>query len=81
MLDEPTRGIDVNAKKEIYELIADLSQSEISVLVISSEIPEILEISDRMLVLSEGQITAEFLREDATEDKIMNACIPENMKQ
>jgi len=81
MLDEPTRGIDVNAKNEIYDLIADLARSGISILIVSSEIPEILQISDRILVMSEGQITAEFLREDATENKIMNACIPENMKQ
>jgi len=81
ILDEPTRGIDVNAKNEIYKLIADLARSGISILFISSEIPEILEISDRILVMSEGQITAEFLREDATENKIINACIPENMKK
>jgi len=81
MLDEPTRGIDVNAKNEIYELISDLARTGISILVVSSEIPEILEISDRILVMSEGQITAEFLREDATENKIINACIPENMKK
>ncbi|MEZ4883988.1 MAG: sugar ABC transporter ATP-binding protein [Chitinophagales bacterium] len=81
MLDEPTRGIDINAKNEIYELIAILANSGISVLVVSSEIPEILAISDRILVLSEGQITAEFGIEEATENKIMNACIPENMNK
>lgn len=81
MLDEPTRGIDINAKNEIYELIARLSESGISVLVISSEIPEILAISDRILVMSEGEITAEFSSEEATENNIMNACIPENLNQ
>jgi ribose transport system ATP-binding protein len=81
MLDEPTRGIDINAKNEIYELISKLSASGISILVISSEIPEILSISDRILVMSEGEITAEFSSEEATENKIMNACIPENMNQ
>ncbi|PZX50985.1 sugar ABC transporter ATP-binding protein [Algoriphagus chordae] len=81
MLDEPTRGIDINAKNEIYELIARLSASGISILVISSEIPEILAISDRILVMSEGEITAEFSSEEATETNIMNACIPENMNQ
>ncbi|GAA0880394.1 sugar ABC transporter ATP-binding protein [Algoriphagus jejuensis] len=77
MLDEPTRGIDVNAKSEIYDLISRLSSEGISILVISSEIPEILAISDRILVMSEGQITAEFSSEEATENNIMNACIPE----
>lgn len=77
MLDEPTRGIDINAKNEIYELITQLSGLGISVLVVSSEIPEILAVSDRILVMSEGQITAEFSSEEATENKIMNACIPE----
>lgn len=81
MLDEPTRGIDVNAKKEIYELITGLAISGISVLVVSSEIPEVMTISDRILVMSEGQISAEFAREEATENKIMSACIPENMSQ
>ena len=78
MLDEPTRGIDINAKNEIYELIARLAGTGISVLVVSSEIPEILAVSDRILVMSEGKITAEFSSEAATESKIMNACIPEN---
>ncbi len=81
MLDEPTRGIDVNAKKEIYELINKLAISGISVLVVSSEIPEVMSISDRILVMSEGQIKADFAREEATENKIMSACIPENMSQ
>lgn len=79
LLDEPTRGIDINAKKEIYELIANLADEGISILLVSSEIPEIRAVSDRILVMSEGQITAEFSREDATENIIMNACIPENM--
>ena len=81
LLDEPTRGIDINAKNEIYELINKLSGSGISLLVVSSEIPEILAISDRILVMAEGQLTAVFSREEATENKIMNACIPENVNK
>lgn len=77
ILDEPTRGIDINAKNEIYELINQLASSGISVLVASSEIPEILTISHRVLVMADGQITAEFSAAEATENKIMNACIPE----
>jgi ribose transport system ATP-binding protein len=81
MLDEPTRGIDINAKNEIYELIAKLSGTGISVIVVSSEIPEVLAVSDRILVMCEGRITAEFSIEEATENKIMNACIPENLSE
>jgi len=77
ILDEPTRGIDVNAKNEIYELISTLSESGISILMISSEIPEILAIADRILVMSEGEITATFSSSEATDSKLMNACIPE----
>jgi len=81
MLDEPTRGIDINAKSEIYELINKLADSGISVIVASSEIPEILAVSDRIIVMSEGQITADLSAEEATENKIMNACIPETISQ
>lgn len=79
MLDEPTRGIDINAKNEIYELISALSDSGISIIVVSSEIPEILTVADRIIVLSEGRITTELSNEEATENKIMHACIPENL--
>lgn len=79
LLDEPTRGIDINAKNELYALIGRLSGLGISVLVVSSEIPEILAISDRILVMSEGQVTAAFSRKEATETHIMNACIPANL--
>lgn len=78
ILDEPTRGIDVNAKNEIYALISSLADNGISILVVSSEIPEVLAISDRIMVMADGQLTATFDRAEATENKIMNACIPEN---
>ncbi len=77
LLDEPTRGIDVNAKNEIYELISKLAESGLSIIVVSSEIPEVLVVSDRIMVMSEGRITANFDVEDATENKIMDACIPD----
>lgn len=77
LLDEPTRGIDINAKNEIYQLIADLATSGCSVLIASSEIPEILAVAHRILVMAEGKVTATFDREEATESKIMSACIPE----
>jgi ribose transport system ATP-binding protein len=76
MLDEPTRGIDINAKNEIYKLILKLADEGLGILVVSSELPEILAISDRILVMAEGNLTAEFSIREATEDKILNAAIP-----
>jgi ABC-type sugar transport system ATPase subunit len=76
LLDEPTRGIDINAKKEIYALIDELAQSGLGVVMVSSELPEILGIADRILVLCEGRKTAEFKRGDATEEMIVKAALP-----
>ncbi|GAB4030441.1 sugar ABC transporter ATP-binding protein [Spirosoma jeollabukense] len=76
MLDEPTRGIDVNAKNEIYKLILQLADEGMGILVVSSELPEILAISDRILVLCEGNLTAEMTVQDASEDSILKAAIP-----
>lgn len=75
MLDEPTRGIDINAKNEIYELIKKLAEEGKSIIVVSSEIPEILALSDRILVMADGQIKAEFSAEEANEDKLLKAAI------
>ena len=76
LLDEPTRGIDINAKKEIYRLIDDLTQAGLSVIMVSSELPEVLAISDRILVLCEGKNTGEFTRDSASEERIMEAALP-----
>jgi ribose transport system ATP-binding protein len=76
LLDEPTRGIDINAKKEIYALIDELTRAGLAVVMVSSELPEILAIADRILVLSEGRKTAEFSRADATEESVMRAALP-----
>jgi ABC-type sugar transport system ATPase subunit len=76
LLDEPTRGIDINAKKEIYALIDELAQSGLGVVMVSSELPEILGIADRILVLCEGRKTAEFKRGETTEEMIMKAALP-----
>jgi L-arabinose transport system ATP-binding protein len=59
ILDEPTRGVDVGAKQQIYNIMADLAARGIAILMISSELPEILRMSDRILVMREGKITAE----------------------
>lgn len=76
LLDEPTRGIDVNAKAEIYALIRELVSEGLAVVVVSSELPEILTISDRIAVLCEGRKTAEFERSAASEEAIMKAALP-----
>jgi ribose transport system ATP-binding protein len=79
MLDEPTRGIDVNAKNEIYKLIFELAESGLGIIVVSSELPEILAVSDRILVMSEGEITATFTGSAANEDNILKAAIPKTI--
>jgi ribose transport system ATP-binding protein len=76
MLDEPTRGIDINAKNEIYKLILQLAEEGLGIIVVSSELPEILAISDRILVLTEGSLTAEFTIGEASEENILRAAIP-----
>ncbi len=75
LLDEPTRGIDINAKNEIYELIKKLTHEGKSIVVVSSEIPEILALSDRILVISEGQIKATLLASEANEDILLKYAI------
>lgn len=71
ILDEPTRGIDVGAKFEIYSIINELIEQGMSILIISSELPEILAMCDRIYVIAEGQQLGEFLQQDATAEKIM----------
>ncbi len=75
MLDEPTRGIDVGAKYEIYSIIAQLAASGQSVILISSEMPELLGMCDRIVVLNEGKIVGEFTKEQASQEKIMRAIV------
>lgn len=77
ILDEPTRGIDVGAKHEIYTLIDKLAQSGKGIILISSELPEILGMSDRVIVLKEGHVVAEFMREEASEENIMQSIVGE----
>ena len=73
LLDEPTRGIDVGAKAEIYVLIRRLASQGMAILMTSSELPELLTVSDRIIVLCEGRITAELPRAEASEESIMHA--------
>lgn len=76
LLDEPTRGIDINAKREIYGIIDELARSGLGVVMVSSELPEILAIADRILVLAEGRLTVEFTRAEASEEMILKAALP-----
>jgi ribose transport system ATP-binding protein len=71
ILDEPTRGVDVGAKFEIYHIMRRLTEQGIGILMISSELPEILGMSDRILVMNSGRIAGEFARDEATEEKIL----------
>jgi len=71
ILDEPTRGVDVGAKQEIYRIINDLTHQGVAVLMISSDLPEALGISDRILVVAGGRIVKEFSRDEATEQSVM----------
>ena len=71
MIDEPTRGVDVGAKSEIHRLMSMLAQQNKAILMVSSEMPEVLGMSDRIVVMHEGRITGELSREDATQEKIM----------
>jgi ABC-type sugar transport system ATPase subunit len=73
LLDDPTRGVDVGAKAELYRLMDELCRAGIAILLTSSELPELLTVCDRILVLSEGRLTAEFSRSEATEQNIMEA--------
>ncbi len=72
ILDEPTRGVDIGAKKEIYQIMNDLAEQGVAILMISSELPEVIGMSDRVLVMHEGKITGEVVGEDMTQEKIMH---------
>ena len=74
ILDEPTRGIDVGAKTEVYKLITELIKEGKSVIMVSSEMPEILGMSDRIYVMHEGRLVGELSKEEATQEKIMALC-------
>lgn len=78
LLDEPTRGIDINAKREIYAFIDELAQAGLGVIVVSSEIPEILALADRIVVLCEGRRSAELSRADATPERLLHAALPDH---
>ncbi len=79
LLDEPTRGIDVGAKREIYQLLDDLTARGIAILLITSELPELLALSDRIAVMHRGRLAAEFTRAEATAERILEAAMGRNV--
>ena len=79
VLDEPTRGVDVGAKAEIYAIIDELASKGVAVLVISSELPEVLGLADRIVVMQDGRVTGELTRADATEERILTLAIADHL--
>jgi L-arabinose transport system ATP-binding protein len=77
LLDEPTRGIDVGAKSEIYGVIMKLASEGMGVVVVSSDLPEVMGICDRILVMRQGRIVASVPRAEATEEKLLKLALPE----
>ena len=75
IMDEPTRGIDVGAKAEIYELMNQLAEQGMAIIMISSELPEIINMSDRVIVMRSGEISAVFEREDLSQEIIMGYAV------
>ncbi len=73
ILDEPTRGIDVGAKAEVHRLMSELAQQGMAILMISSDLPEVLAMSDRILVMREGRLTGTYTHDEATQEKIMTS--------
>jgi rhamnose transport system ATP-binding protein len=73
ILDEPTRGIDVGAKAEVHRIISELAGSGLAIILISSELPEVLAMADRVIVLHEGRVTGTFARSEATQERVMYA--------
>lgn len=79
-MDEPTRGIDVGAKHEIYLIINELVKRGVAIVMISSELPEVMGMSDRIIVMNEGEITGELSRSDASQEKVMTYCTMKEKK-
>jgi len=75
VFDEPTRGVDVGAKVEIYKVMNTLAESGVAIIMISSELPEIIGMSDRVIVMKNGEITGEVGHADLTEQNLMNLCM------
>ena len=71
IVDEPTRGIDVGTKSEVHQVLFEMAKTGVAVIVISSDLPEVMAVSDRIITLSEGRVTGEIHGDDATEETLM----------
>jgi rhamnose transport system ATP-binding protein len=80
IIDEPTRGIDVGTKAEVHRLLSELAGQGLAILMISSELPEVLGMADRVLVVSEGRLTADIPRSDATPEAVMRAATSSSLE-
>jgi L-arabinose transport system ATP-binding protein len=76
LLDEPTRGVDIGAKREIYDIVFDLAKTGVGILVVSSELAEILGVSDRILVMSDGRIVGEAARGESDPEALLKLALP-----
>lgn len=80
ILDEPTKGVDVGAKAAVYEILGDLARQGYAIILISSEMPEMLGLADRIVVMCEGRVTGELSREEATQEKILELAMTKQQK-
>ncbi len=78
LLDEPTRGVDVGAKHEIYELMNQWTRQGHAILLITSEMPELLGLSDRIIAMHRGRVTGQFTRSEATQEKVLQAAMADS---
>ena len=78
LLDEPTRGIDIGAKAEIYDLIFNLAEQKLAIIVVSSDLPEVIGLSDRIMVMKAGEISGVVTRSQATEESILKLAMVNN---
>jgi len=81
ILDEPTRGVDVGAKAEIYRLISELAKQGVAVIMVSSELAEVLGVSDRVLVIGEGKLRGDFPNQNLTQEMVLAAAINQSPQQ
>jgi ABC-type sugar transport system ATPase subunit len=81
ILDEPTRGVDVGAKEEIHKIIIELAKNGIGIILISSEMPEVLGMADRIIVMHEGELKAELNAQEASQELIMSCSVGADEQQ
>ena len=81
VMDEPTKGVDIGAKAAIYEIMGDLAEQGMAIVMISSEMPEILAMSDRIYIMNEGRITGELAAAEATQEEILKYSMLKHLKQ